>query len=68
VRRCDLDTWIGTRQVKPIRGFEDADIERRMARLAGRTTASTGARRPNGVMRPASAFFEVAAAPLKRGR
>jgi hypothetical protein len=34
VRRTDLDKWIASREVKPIRGVDDADIERRMARLA----------------------------------
>jgi hypothetical protein len=36
IRRDDLDAWIASREAKPVRGFEDADIERRMARL-GRT-------------------------------
>ncbi len=33
VRRNDLDAWIASREVKPVRGVEDSDIERRMARL-----------------------------------
>jgi len=32
-RRDDLDLWIASRQVKPIEGVLDADIERRIARL-----------------------------------
>jgi hypothetical protein len=35
VRRADLDGWIENRKVKPIRGVDDADIERRIARLVG---------------------------------
>jgi hypothetical protein len=34
VRRNDLDLWIASRQVKPIEGVVDADIERRIARLS----------------------------------
>ncbi len=33
IRRNDLDAWIASREVKPVRGVEDLDIERRMARL-----------------------------------
>jgi helix-turn-helix protein len=43
VRRNDLDSWIASREVKPVRGVEDLDIERRMARLAG-TAAPTASR------------------------
>jgi hypothetical protein len=34
VRRTDLDMWIASREVKPSHGLDDADIERRIARLA----------------------------------
>jgi hypothetical protein len=34
VRRTDLGTWIASREVKPSQGLDDADIERRIARLA----------------------------------
>jgi hypothetical protein len=44
VRRADLDTWIASREVRPIRGVQDADIERRMARLA-RTRLASESRR-----------------------
>ncbi|WP_146652715.1 helix-turn-helix domain-containing protein [Labilithrix luteola] len=33
VRRGDLDAWIEASRVKPSAGVDDADIERRMARL-----------------------------------
>jgi len=39
IRRNDLDAWIASREVKPSRGVEDADIERRMRRLE-RTAAT----------------------------
>ncbi|MFI5302162.1 MAG: helix-turn-helix domain-containing protein [Polyangiales bacterium] len=35
VRRADLDKWIESRAVKPHAAIDDADIERRMRRLAG---------------------------------
>jgi hypothetical protein len=34
LRRVDLEAWIASRQVRPVRGVDDADIRRRMARLA----------------------------------
>ena len=34
VRRSDLAAWIESRRVKPSAGVDDADIERRMKRLA----------------------------------
>jgi hypothetical protein len=34
VRRDDLDLWIASRRVKPIAGADDADIARRVQRLA----------------------------------
>jgi hypothetical protein len=34
VRRADLDAWIMSRKLKPIQGLDDADLERRVARLA----------------------------------
>jgi hypothetical protein len=33
VRRADLDAWIASRQVRPIAGVDDRDIEARIARL-----------------------------------
>jgi hypothetical protein len=34
VRRGDIDAWIASREVKPVQGVDDADIERRVARLS----------------------------------
>lgn len=37
VRRRDLDVWIETRQLRPVAGVDDADMDRRVRRLvAGR--------------------------------
>jgi hypothetical protein len=36
VRRSDLNAWIESRRSKPIAGADDADIARRMSRLARR--------------------------------
>ena len=41
IRRSDLDKWIASREVKPVRGVDDADIERRMARLARTSPRAT---------------------------
>ncbi len=35
VRRADLDRWIEGRAVRPHAAVDDADLERRMRRLAG---------------------------------
>lgn len=34
VRRADLDAWVESRRVRPVAGAEDADMDRRVARLA----------------------------------
>lgn len=34
VRRSDLEAWIESRRVAPVAGPDDADMQRRMARLA----------------------------------
>ena len=34
VRRGDLAVWIESRKVKPLEGVDDADMDRRVARLA----------------------------------
>jgi hypothetical protein len=34
VRRADLATWIASRALKPVEGIDDADIARRVNRLA----------------------------------
>lgn len=45
VRRADLDAWILARRFAPIAGVADADIERRMERLA--KAAKDSAEDPN---------------------
>jgi hypothetical protein len=56
IRRADLVTWIASREVKPLQGVEDADVERRMARLArtkpnpsGPTSKRTPGTRPGAL-------------------
>jgi hypothetical protein len=46
VRRADLASWIASREVKPVPGVDDLDIERRVARLARarRSSESKGER------------------------
>jgi hypothetical protein len=51
VRRADLDAWIASRAVKPVRGIDDADIERRIARLARTKPSPNSPSRPTQVMR-----------------
>jgi hypothetical protein len=36
VRRSDVDAWIESRRLRPVAGVDDADIERRMSRIARR--------------------------------
>ncbi len=43
VRRGDLAAWIESRRVKPLEGVEDADMDRRVARLAKGRRVRTGA-------------------------
>ncbi len=64
VRRADFDRWIASREVRPIRGVQDADIERRMPRLAGTGLAPKSQRTP--VAGPGLA--STARSPARRAR
>jgi hypothetical protein len=52
VRRGDLDAWIASRQMTPIEGVDDADIERRVARLARATPTPNPTPERTRVARP----------------
>ncbi len=52
MRRGDLDAWIASRQVTPIEGVDDADIERRVARLARARPRPDAASQRSRVTRP----------------
>ena len=59
VRRGDLDVWIASRQVAPIKGVDDADIERRVARLARAKSGPDATSQRSRVARPRMAAVPI---------
>jgi hypothetical protein len=68
VRRGDLDAWIASRQVTPIEGVDDADIERRVARLARARPGPDAHSQRSRVTRPRIAAATVGAPARRAGR
>jgi hypothetical protein len=68
VRRGDLDAWIASREVKPIEGVDDADIERRVARLARARPGPDATSQRSRVTRPRIATVTVGTLARRAGR
>jgi hypothetical protein len=68
IRRADLNAWIASREAKPVQGADDADIERRIARLAKTKPSPNSTSRPIQVTRAKVAALTFRAPARRAGR